>query len=76
MPSHLVVHVGRRDGWTRLDVTDDGVGFTQAERDQSRADDHVGLSLLEEFAARMGGTLEVRSAPGEGTTFFVEVPAA
>jgi signal transduction histidine kinase len=35
----------------------------------------VGLSLLEELAARMNGTLEVRSTPGEGTSFVLEVPA-
>ena len=38
------------------EVVDDGVGFTQDERDASRAEGHVGLSLLEELAARMGGT--------------------
>jgi two-component system NarL family sensor kinase len=74
--SHLAVRVGTRDGWARLEVADDGVGFTQEDRDRSRADGHVGLSLLEELAARMGGSLEVRSTPGEGTTFSLEVPTA
>ena len=53
---HLVVRVGSGDGWARLEVVDDGVGFTQEDRDRSRAEGHVGLSLLEELAARMGGT--------------------
>jgi signal transduction histidine kinase len=72
---HVWVRVGTRDGRARLEVADDGVGFTQAARERSRADGHVGLSLLEEVAARTGGTLEVRSTPGEGTSFLLEVPA-
>lgn len=72
---HLSVEVARRDGRARLEVVDDGAGFTEAERERSRSEGHVGLSLLEELAARMDGTLEVRSTPGEGTSFVLEVPA-
>jgi signal transduction histidine kinase len=74
--SRLTVRVGRRDGSAFLEVADDGVGFTAADRDRSRAEGHVGLSLLEELAVRMGGKLEVRSTPGEGTSFLLEVPSA
>lgn len=73
--SHLTVRVGTRDGWARLEVADDGVGFTQADRARSSATGHVGLSLLEEYATRMGGKLDVRATPGEGTSFLLEVPA-
>jgi two-component system, NarL family, sensor kinase len=72
--AHVSVEVGRRDGRARLEIVDDGVGFTPAEREQSRAGGHVGLSLLEELTARMEGTLEVRSTPGAGTSFVLEVP--
>ncbi|MGH3078467.1 MAG: sensor histidine kinase [Gaiellaceae bacterium] len=71
---HLSVEVVRRDGRARLEVVDDGVGFTHAERERSRSEGHVGLSLLEELAVRRHGTLEVRSAPGDGTSFVLEVP--
>ncbi len=74
--TRVSVSVGRRNGLARLEVTDDGAGFTQAQREQSRADGHVGLSLLEELAARMEGTLDVRSTPGAGTSFVLEVPDA
>jgi two-component system, NarL family, sensor kinase len=73
--TRVSVGIGRRDGRARLEVTDNGSGFTAVERDQSRAEGHVGLSLLEELAARMHGTLEVRSEPGTGTSFVLEVPA-
>ena len=57
-----------------LEVVDDGVGFTTERRAERRDDGHVGLSLLEELAARADADVEVRSAPGAGTTFALEVP--
>ncbi len=71
---HLAVRLESRDHRARLEVIDDGVGFSQEDRDASRANGHVGLSLLEELAARMGGSVEVLSRPGEGATFVMEVP--
>lgn len=71
---HVAVRLAGRDGWARLEVVDDGAGFTQEDRDTSRAEGHVGLSLLEELAARKGGSVEVRSTPGEGAAFVMEVP--
>lgn len=74
--THVSMRIGQTNGRVRLEVDDDGVGFTPAQREQSRAEGHVGLSLLEELAARMNGTLEVRSTPGAGTSFVLEVPDA
>ena len=58
----------------RLEVVDDGVGFTTEQRAERRDEGHVGLSLLEELAARAGAVVEVLSTPGAGTTFALEVP--
>jgi len=71
---HVRVEVAKEDDRARLRVVDDGGGFTPEQRERSRADGHVGLSLLEELATRMDGTLDVRSTPGEGTAFVLEVP--
>jgi signal transduction histidine kinase len=68
------VRIAGRDGVATLEVADDGSGFTPEERERRRSEGHVGLSLLEELAQRIGGRLDVRSAPGEGTTFTLEVP--
>ncbi len=56
-------------------VVDEGPGFDpQAVRpDRGR---HVGLGLLRERARLAGGTLEVVSAPGRGTTVVLELPRA
>ena len=60
---------------TRLVVTDDGRGFSPSDRERGAEAGHVGLTLLEGLAVQAGGTLSVRSEPGEGTTVELEVPA-
>jgi signal transduction histidine kinase len=57
-----------------LTVSDDGVGFDpSASRPEERG--HFGLAGLHERAAKIGARLEVRSAPGTGTTIEVVAPA-
>jgi signal transduction histidine kinase len=54
-----------------VSVRDDGVGFDPA----AVAERHgMGLRLMHERAAELGGTAEVQSAPGEGTTVRVRLP--
>jgi len=74
--NRVAVAVEGRDDGVRLVVTDDGVGFGPGDRERRREEGHVGLSLLEELAERAGGRLAVRSAPGDGTTFELELPHA
>lgn len=62
-------------GTLRLVVADDGTGFAPGDREREAANGHVGLTLLEGLVAQAGGTLTVRSQPGEGTTVELEVPA-
>ena len=53
-------------------VTDDGTGFDPADPElRSR---RLGLTSMEERAQRLGGSLEIRSAPGAGTTVRLEAP--
>jgi signal transduction histidine kinase len=59
-----------RDGLVVLEVTDDGCGF-----DPVAARGRLGLASMRERARTVGGRLEVRSAPGAGTTVRLEVPA-
>jgi signal transduction histidine kinase len=61
-------------GRLRLEVADDGVGFSPEHRDRRREEGHVGLTLLEGLAEHEGASLDVRSTPGAGTTFALEVP--
>ena len=72
--TRICVEVTTSGDRVRLEVADDGEGFEPAERERRREGGHVGLSLLEELAERAGGRLDVRSAPGRGTTFTLELP--
>ena len=47
-------------------VEDDGVGFVNANPD-GKPGEHIGLSIMEERARRLGGQLRIESEPGEGT---------
>ena len=58
----------------RLQIVDDGVGFSESRCAQRQAEGHVGLALLTSVAAGRGGTLDVESEPGAGTRFVLEVP--
>ncbi|GLZ13158.1 two-component sensor histidine kinase [Actinomadura sp. NBRC 104425] len=60
----------------RLTVADDGVGFdpANAARPDLGTGEHFGLLGLHRRAESLGGTVTVRSAPGEGTTLTVELP--
>jgi signal transduction histidine kinase len=69
------VALGRRDGSVRLEVRDWGRGFTPAEIKQGAGPgERVGLSSMRERIALLGGSLEVRSEPGNGTSVVAEVP--
>jgi two-component system nitrate/nitrite sensor histidine kinase NarX len=47
-------------------VEDDGVGF-EGNVPQGNPGEHIGLSIMEERARRVGGELSIESEPGEGT---------
>ena len=63
----------RRDDMILLIIADDGAGFRLKSR--SKRTQGMGLTGMRERAALIGGTLELESAPGSGTTIYVRVPA-
>jgi signal transduction histidine kinase len=64
---HVRVRLATDPERIRLEVEDDGKGFDPASQ---RGGGH-GLVGMRERAALAGGTLDVRSAPGEGTTIIL-----
>ena len=68
--AHLTVEVTGSPRQVVLDVVDDGVGFDPAAVTDPR---HFGLRGLASLVADAGGSLDVRSAPGQGTTVHMEV---
>jgi signal transduction histidine kinase len=61
------------DGRIQIALRDDGKGFEHGafQDDRSRG---FGLQFMRERAEAIGGILEVRSAPGEGTEIVLVVP--
>jgi two-component system nitrate/nitrite sensor histidine kinase NarX len=53
-------------GTYSLLVEDDGVGFENFSK-QGKPGEHIGLSIMEERARRLGGNLRIESEMGEGT---------
>jgi PAS domain S-box-containing protein len=88
--SPVKVTADRVDGMIRISVADAGSGIALAEQTRIfqkfyRADPHLarqpggtglGLYISRELTERMGGSLDLRSEPGAGATFVVELPQA
>jgi signal transduction histidine kinase len=86
----VTVRVARRPTGTLVEVSDTGVGISADDqarifeaffRAQDAAAGHVpgvglGLAVSRSIAELHGGAISVRSAPGEGATFRVELPPA
>lgn len=79
--TNIARHAQARQVWIRavlagdllsIDVRDDGVGFDPA-RDPVQPG-HYGLLGLRERARLLGGSLEILSAPGSGTSLRVSFP--
>lgn len=70
--SAVLIHASVRDGITRLEISDDGVGFRPVEAERRRPG--MGLFTMRERMALVNGTLEVDSAPGRGTRIVASVP--
>ena len=85
---HVMVRVSTRDGAVRLAVEDSGIGvpaevqtriflpFEQADSSMTRrfGGTGLGLAICAELAERMDGTIGIESSPGQGATFWVELP--
>jgi PAS domain S-box-containing protein len=70
--SRVDVLLERRDHSVVLIVEDQGVGFDPNDKEET--DKGLGLLGMVERAALIGGTLEIESAPNQGTTVFARVP--
>ena len=61
----ILLHCRAPDRYLLL-VEDDGVGFERPPTG-GRPGEHIGLSIMEERARRVGAELRIESGPGEGT---------
>lgn len=82
---HIFVSLKREENGLRLSVADDGIGIAKEDQekifhrfyqsDTSRGGEGAGLGLAMayEIARFYGGTIDVASEPGKGSTFTVRV---
>jgi signal transduction histidine kinase len=69
---NVSVLLERRDGYALLIVEDDGEGF---DYDAAGGDGGgMGLVNMRERASLIGGTLEIETSPGAGTSLYVRAP--
>ncbi|RME24483.1 MAG: sensor histidine kinase, partial [Deltaproteobacteria bacterium] len=82
------INVAAEKEWLKIRVSDEGIGIPRSEQkkifekfyrvDNPRAAEvggsGLGLSLVKYIVQAHGGTVEVNSAPGEGSTFTVTLP--
>ncbi len=68
------VEIRRDSGAVQCSVRDDGAGFDVPTVLSRRGHRGLGLTGIRERAGALGGTLEIRSAPGAGTELLINIP--
>lgn len=84
--STIIVFTKRVEGRLQLYVSDQGSGmnadqkanifkpFYQAPSDSMHIGTGIGLSLVKLSVEALGGSIDLHSAPGHGTTFIIDLP--
>lgn len=70
--THVTIRLGLDAGDVVLEINDDGVGFNLTRANQCGG---MGLANMRDRAAKLGGSLEIVTAPGQGTAIRVRTPA-
>jgi two-component system phosphate regulon sensor histidine kinase PhoR len=84
------IHISARktEEYVILSITDNGLGISKRDRERifdkffrvSQGDKHttkgygIGLSYVKTIVTLHGGSIEVKSTPGEGSEFIIKIP--
>ncbi|HET6642943.1 MAG TPA: ATP-binding protein, partial [Gaiellaceae bacterium] len=71
---NVTVRLAESGNELSLAVTDDGRGFDPNELNERLAQGHIGLAAQRLRVESAGGTFDVRSSPGWGTTVEMRLP--
>jgi PAS domain S-box-containing protein len=82
----VIIRAEKLDGWVRVWVVDNGIGIPTEYQDRmfnlferlnnTREGTGVGLALVRKVVQRMGGRVGVKSEPGKGSEFWIELRSA
>lgn len=82
----ITLRLAREKEWAVISVQDTGCGIAPEEiadifergftKRADKGGEGLGLFLVRAIALEHGGSVEVRSQPGEGSTFFLRLPLA
>ncbi|MHB1324602.1 MAG: sensor histidine kinase [Thermoleophilia bacterium] len=72
--SRVDISFQQLNGNLRVEIKDDGRGFWTEEIFSGENRCNFGVRSMTGRAKQLGGTLGIRSKPGEGTTVLVEIP--
>ncbi|HIH04194.1 MAG TPA: nitrogen fixation protein FixL, partial [Methanoregulaceae archaeon] len=88
VPLEIRISASRVNGMVEFAVADNGIGieaeyfdrifemFRRLHTHDKYSGTGVGLAIVRRIVERHGGTVRVESRPGEGSTFFLTLPAA
>ncbi|MFD3166779.1 CheR family methyltransferase [Herpetosiphon sp. NSE202] len=68
----LVIHHSPKH--LRLIIEDNGTGFEYAQFIQANPQQSLGIQGIQERVLLLGGTVDIESTPGSGTTIYVQIP--
>jgi len=69
--NEATIHLTNHDENINIIIEDNGVGFDSSKADTA---DGMGLQNIKKKIAQLGGTLEIDSTPGRGTTIIIDIP--
>lgn len=73
--TRVAIAIAEREGALDVTLTDDGIGFdVSAALSDHRPEPHFGIAMMAERVQLGGGSLELRSQPGKGTTVSFTLP--
>jgi two-component system sensor histidine kinase UhpB len=72
--SSVSVVIDRSGGTLRLTIEDNGPGFDPSTQRAGSRDAGLGIAGMRERVALLGGSLEIESTAGRGTTIYARIP--
>jgi signal transduction histidine kinase len=70
----VTVRVKREEKSVSCSVRDDGIGFDTSAMLARKGNRGLGLLGIRERVATLGGSVQVKSQPGQGTEIIITVP--